>query len=376
MVELVGLVALALVAFAGGALGAAIGGLPAFSLAGLIIVVGEVAEITQQSVAAAGPVNPSALGATGLTASLGLGPGFGPHVAFAGGVAAAAYAARKGYMDTDFDYHEAKNVTYALGTEPDVLVVGGLFGVLGVAIVEGATAVGIPADPIALSIVLSAFVHRIVFGYPLVGKIRGGVLDMSPFERGERRSARPDGGTADDSAITPEGDQEPVGRFVVEPWLPHQYRWGSVALLGAVVGIFSAYTTYVTGSAFLAFGFTAASLIFLNLGMEKMPITHHMALPASILVVGLAGANDPTLLEAGATPGEISSTVTLSLAVVAGGAIGALAGLFGELAERVFYAHADTHLDPPAAAIVLSTLLIGVLEVVGVLSTGGILPMP
>jgi hypothetical protein len=54
---------------------------------------------------------------------------------------------------------------------------------------------------------------------------------------------------------------------------------------------------------------------------------------------------------------------------------GALAGVLGELAGRVLYAHADTHLDPPAASIVLTTFLIGLLDVLGLLSQG-VIPAP
>jgi hypothetical protein len=370
--------AIALVAFAGGAVGAALGALPAFSFAGLVIVVGEAVRITG-GVADVGGLE--TLGAGGITGSIGLGPALGPHVAFAGGIAATAYAADRGYMDTGFDYHEAKNVTYALGTRTDVLAVGGLFGVVGVAITRGSVAFSLPWDPIALSIVLSAFLHRIAFGYPLIGDVRDGLLDMSPFERGERRAATvgdravgsdPDLGADDDadSGVIPEEPKRDDARFVVEPWLPHQYRWSNVALLGAVVGIFSAFVTYETGSPFLGFGITAASLVFLNLGMEKTPITHHMAFPAGIIVVGLAGAADPSLADGSpfVDPGAIATVVPLVLAVVAGGAIGLVAGLVGELIQRVFYAHADTHLDPPAAAIVVATLLIAVLDAVGVLA--------
>ncbi|WP_255196026.1 hypothetical protein [Halorarius litoreus] len=373
MVELTSLFALALIAFAGGALGASLGGYPALSVAGFVVVVGEVAKLTRASIAAAAPIDPAALGATGITASIGLGTGVGPHVALGGGVAAAAYAARQGYVDTDFAYHEAKHVTYSLGAKPDVLLVGGVFGVVGAALAQGSVAFALPWDPIFASIVVSAFLHRIAFGYPLLGAIRGGLLDMSPFERGERRAMRTDGGTTEaESRATTEPSQTDA-RFVVEPWLPHQYRWASVTLLGFVVGVFAAFVTYATGSPFLAFGLTAATLVFLSLRMEKFPVTHHMALPAGVLVIALVGAADPALLQNGVTPEEVEIAVTLHLAVVAGGVMGAVSGLFGELAQRVLYAHADTHLDPPAVAIVLSTLLIALLDIAG-LVTQNIVP--
>ena len=52
---------------------------------------------------------------------------------------------------------------------------------------------------------------------------------------------------------------------------------------------------------------------------------------------------------------------------------GALGALAGEAAQRTLYAHADTHLDPPAVSIVLTSLLIAVLAALGVLDPG---PVP
>jgi len=385
VVEVLVLVGLLVVAFGGGALGAALGAYPAFALSGFVVVVGEAARLaggaTIQTPWEASAVT---LGTTGVTASVGLGPALGPHVAFGGGAAAAAYAARKGYLDTGFPYYEAKNVTYSLGARADVLVVGGAFGVVGLllaALSAGTLGAagdlpwpGLPWDPLMGSVVLSAFLHRLAFGYPLVGNVRGDVLDMTPFERGERRRpvAGPAGtgsggveGGSESGAVGSEADAP--GRYVVEPWLPHQSGWTSVTLLGAAAGAFGAFVAYATGSALLAFGLAAASTVFLSLGMERAPVTHHMVLPASVLVVGLAG---------GATgPSAVADALSLPVAAVAGAVAGALAGVLGELAGRVLYAHADTHLDPPAASIVVTTLLIGLLDVLGLLSQG-VIPAP
>jgi hypothetical protein len=372
VVDAVALVGLLVVAFAGGAFGAALGALPALAVSGFVVVVGEVARVTRGSVAATGAVDPAALGVTGLTASVGLGPGFGPHVVFGGGAAAAAYAARKGYLDTGFDYYEAKNVGYSLGARVDVLLVGGAFGVVGL-VLAGLSAgtlgaagdlpwPGLPWDPVMASVVLSAFLHRLAFGYPLVGNVRGDVLDMTPYERGERR--RPVAGASGETAGGTGGSvgaaADAAGRYVVEPWLPHQSAWGAVVLLGAAVGVFGAFVAYATGSVFLAFGITLASTAFLALGVERAPVTYHMAFPSSLLVVGLAG---------GATqPAAIAGALSLPLAVAAGAAMGAFAGVVGELAQRVLYAHADTHLDPPAVAIVVSTFLVAALDVAGLVT--------
>ncbi|PSQ44494.1 hypothetical protein BRD14_00990 [Halobacteriales archaeon SW_5_68_122] len=356
MVVVAELLALVVVAFAGGALGAAIGALEAFSLAGVLVVVGEAAALLRPG--APGPAGEmTALGSTGLTATLGLGPFFGPHVAFAGGAAAAAFAARQGYMDTDFEYHEAKNVTYALGPRLDVMAVGGVFGAVGVGLAAGSVRLGLPWDPIAFSIVASGLLHRVALGYPVVGRVAGeNVLDMSPFERRQRRSPRADGGVADRSGIDPEGAAGSGRRLATEPWLPHQYAWEEVAVLGAVVGAFGGFVTHQTGSPFLAFGVAAASLLFLCVGVERFPVTHHAALVSSLAVVGLTGA--------------AAGDVSLAVAVAIGAVFGVLTAVVGEVAQRLLYAHADTHLDPPAVAIVVGTLLVALLDTVGVFEQG------
>jgi hypothetical protein len=375
VVDAVTLLGLVFVAYAGGALGAALGAYPAFALSGLVVAVGEVARTTGGSVPTS-VTDPLALGTAGVTANVGLGPAFGPHVVFGGGAAAAAYAARKGYLDTGFDYYEAKNVTHSLGARVDVLAVGGAFGVAGLLLAAlSAGSLGaagglpwpaLPLDPVMASVVLSAFLHRLAFGYPLVGNVRGDVLDMTPYERDERRRPVVDSsGSSGGRGVGPEADA--AGRYVVEPWLPHQSRWGGVALLGASAGVFGAFVAYVSGSALLAFGIAAASTLLLSLGMERAPVTHHMVFPASVLVVGLAdGAMDPSV---------IAGALSLPVAVVAGALAGALAGVVGELAQRVLYAHADTHFDPPAASIVVTSLLLGLLDVVGLISQN-VVPTP
>ena len=59
------------------------------------------------------------------------GPLFGPHIAFAGGVAAAAYAAKTGKLKSG-----GKDIVASLMglNAPDVLLVGGVFGSLGYAL--------------------------------------------------------------------------------------------------------------------------------------------------------------------------------------------------------------------------------------------------
>lgn len=337
------MIGMILAAFAGGAFGAAIGALPAFVFTGFMVMLGEGVRILSGDLSGLVGFDPAAIQSAGITGQLAFGPVFGPHISFAGGAAAAAYAAKKGYMKTGFPYHESKNIAYALGPQPDVLLVGGLFGILGYWVVTLFSIFSMPWDGIAMTVVVSAFAHRLFLGYSLMGKAEKGLLNMKPFEALEKR-------------------RDSSNRLLVEPWLGHQYKFMDVLAIGVVVGILAAYITYVTGSVFLPFGISAATLLFLNLGVERIPVTHHISLVASTAVVAAAGG-DP----AGAS---------LTNALLLGGLFGIIAAWVGEILQRLFYAHADTHLDPPAFAIAMGTFLIVLLAWAGVFETSAWVPMP
>ncbi|WP_340105944.1 hypothetical protein [Rhodohalobacter sp. 8-1] len=338
-----------LAAFAGGAFGAAIGALPAFIFTGFLVMLGEGAKILIGDLSGIAGFDPALFEqSSAITGQLGFGPVFGPHISFAGGAAASAYAAKKGYMNTGFPYHEAKNIAFAQGPKPDVLVAGGLFGILGYWITSISVTLGLPWDPIAIAVVLSALAHRLFLGYPLIGKTDKGILNMDPFVKEEERIAK--------------AEKDTKIRLLVEPWLGHQYKWADISILGVVVGILAAFTTYETGSVFLPFGISAATLLFLNLGVERIPVTHHMSLIGSTSIVAATG---------GAYMGY-----SLGLMLLTGALFGFIAALFGELFQRVFYAHGDTHVDPPAGAIVMGTLLIAALAMFGIFPDAAWIPLP
>jgi hypothetical protein len=340
-------------ALAGGAFGAAIGALPAFIFTGFVVFLGEGINVLQSEIVGAAPeVGANDLGA-GITGVIGFGMITGPHIAFAGGVAATAYAGKKyPEMEPDgWDYHFGKNILYAFGTKPDILAVGAIFGALGMLItrlgnalvVVGGTAA---TDFIAFSVFATAFIARAVFSYPIVGRPSGsGLLDMSPFEREEPR-AKADGG---------EVPMEHKGRLATEPWLPHQYKWSGVTLIGLIGGILGGYIYIETGSIFMGYAISAMSLLFLNLGVEKIPVTHHITL------IGAVGAV-VFLPEAGAV-----------VALLAAGVFGAVSGLLGELTQRLFYSHSGTHVDPPAMAIAIAMLVVALLSIAGVIPNAGYL---
>ncbi|MWG36273.1 hypothetical protein [Halomarina oriensis] len=343
-VELEQFLLLFITALAGGAFGAALGALPAFVFTGFVVFLGEGLFVLEQNLGDAGVATSGNI-ATGVTSVIGFGAITGPHIAFAGGVAATAYAGKR-YPEMGGDgegYHFGKEITYAFGTKPDILAVGAVFGVLGMLVHRVALNFGTPTDTIALSVFLTAMLARVVFGYPLVGRAAGNsLLDMSPFERGEERAVT-DGG---------------VGRVrpATEPWLPHQYKWAGVTVIGLVGGIIGGYIWLQTGSIFMGYAISAMSLLFLNLGVEKIPVTHHITLMGSagaVVVSAMLGSPIVTLLAAGA--------------------FGVLSGLLGEVTQRIFYSHSGTHVDPPAMAIVLVMLLLGVLALLGVIPNAGYL---
>jgi hypothetical protein len=346
---------LAAVAFAGGAFGAAVGALPSLAVTGLAVVAGQVVWFVR---GALGPVAESVYGVPGF-----VGVGLAPHVAFAGGAAAAAYAARHGRLGARSDYHAAKQITKPLGATPGALLAGGAFGVVGLLLFGLAAGLGLPVDPVAFAVIASAFLHRVAFGYPLLGEAPAGRLDTSPFERGARREPVVDDEDAAAAASTVAEPAPP--RLLVEPWRPAQYDRPYVSLpaVAAAVGAASGLVTWFTANPYLGFGLAAASLLAVVLGVDRVPVTYHMALPAGLLVAALG----PAAPGAGVPVAGLRAAVPLWQALAGGAAMGLLAGGAGELCGRVLYAHADTHLDPPFAAVLLTSFLVALLDILGLL---------
>ena len=272
------------VAFAGGALGAALGASAAFIFTGIFVLIGV-------AIAAGG-------GGKEFIGAVAFGPLLGPHISFAGGVAAAAFAAKAGHHATGRDLGRG---LAGLG-RPDVLVVGGVFGVIGFlmqAAIAAAPALAL-TDSVALTVFLSAVIVRLVFG-------KTGLL----------------------------GDRTQPGE-----WVAFQSGWPQVVSLGAVLGLSSAFLARVIGvdkgGDVAGFGFAATGLLFLHTG-TTVPVWHHIALPAAI-AFSLTGGN-----------------------LYAGAAAGVAGAVLGELYARAFLNHGDTHIDPPAAAIATMTVVLKLL---------------
>ncbi len=360
-IELIGLL---VAAFAGGIFGAALGALPSFVFMGFVIIGGEALRIAG--------VNTTGEELGTLTDEVAFGAFFGPHITFAAGAAATAYAARRGYMGPGFGGgwgpHKGKNILISFaGRHADVLGIGGLFGILGFLVfwVSG-DLLALPLDPIALGVVISALVHRVAMGYHPIGKVRASNLfDVTPFERGDTHETDGQGG-------------KPNPRLDVEPWLPWFYKFVNVGIIGLAFGALGGLAFFFTGSQFIAFGFSAATLIFLNLSFTQdfaipqvpVPATHHITLPAAVSVAAYGGFTGTPEISA------VHAEMFLIEAVLIGAVFGLIGALLGEVAQRIFFMHGDTHWDPPATSIVLTTLLIAVLHLVGLFPTAGFVPLP
>ncbi|MFF9077861.1 hypothetical protein ACF1A9_37325 [Streptomyces sp. NPDC014872] len=278
-----------LTAFAGGAFGAAIGALASFIFCGMALIAGI-------SIVLAG-------GSPTFLDVVANGPLFGPHVAFAGGAAAAAYAMRRKHIT------DGKDIAFSLAElgKAGPLLIGGVFGLAGQTIMGlwGST-LNQYTNATALIVVVLGVVARLLFGHR-------GLFGHPPHGTTLRRRFSP---TAD------------------EAWVPHQCRMSQAALLGVVAGLLASYATLALaeaqpelGSATVGLGFavSAVSLGFAAVG-KGVPVTHHMTLTAA------TGAY-------------------LSGSLLVGAVVGGAAGLLGEFWARAIQNHGDTHIDPPAGAI-------------------------
>lgn len=240
-----------LAAFGGGVFGALIGGTTAFIFTGFLGLAGAATAV--------------ASGSTLILDSVAFGPFFGPHVAFVGGVAAAAYAgkiSKKRLENADFlenpvnaktvlGKHPEKEKIFAEDdrhvdgadatvplfktTDPLVLVVGGLFGILGLFVdyVYGVIW-NIPVDTVALTVATFAVITRYVFG-------NTGLTGMFPSN--EQRFPF-------------------SGKMMLFNAL-----WGFA--LSGVVG----YTAIALGVDNIGFSISAMSLIFLYFGLKFLCLT-------------------------------------------------------------------------------------------------------
>jgi hypothetical protein len=271
-------------AFCGGVFGAAIGALPSFILCGLAAVIGGGVLLATD-----GKVNVVDMAVT-------WGPLVGPQTAFLGGTAAAAYAKKRGKLANGRDILSA-----LMGlNSPDILLVGGIFGMIGALLTLGFSKLpaigGNPAcNAIAVAIALGMIIARLAFGETgFFGKVKPGAHRWTPSDHG--------------------------------CWVPWQSSPLQIILIALAVSLPTAVLAREhPSSGLFIFGLGVVSFVFLQYG-TKIPITHHIAL---ITMAATAGTGD----------------------ILWGVAFGLIAALLCEYAAVIFVYHGDTHIDPPTVAI-------------------------
>lgn len=291
--------------FCGGILGAALGGLASFILCGIAGLIG------------------IALSSAGVTFDwlgiISFGPVFGPHIAFAGGVGAAAFAKKINVLEA------GKDTVTALASvkKISVLLVGGTFGAFGYVCAYGIGKV-LPGkiDAVALTVAISAIIAKLIFTGELFGKV------------GE-----------EDAKVG--GRFSPLAKNV---WVDYMATAAQKTIIAISFGGLSAYITHLmllneqTAGAAVFFGFciSATSLIFLQFG-TAVPVTHHITLCAAYGVVA-SGGN------------------------ILWGIIAAIVAAFlGDFLARLLCCYGDVHIDPPAMAIaVTSFIVLGILPNTGI----------
>lgn len=290
------------IAFAGGVFGAAIGAFPVWVLCGLAVLIGATVNLTT--------------GNSDFMNLVAWGTFLGPHTSFAGGCAAAAYAAKKHLITNGRDI-----CTALVGlNNPKVLLVGGLFGLLGhfilliINLIPNYSNIAW-TNTIALAVILDMFIARMIFGKTgLLGKKNITTNRWIPTNE--------------------------------HSWVIYQSDPIQILLLAIAIGSPAAYMAVILpGSSGLVFGFATVAYAFMIMGY-KIPVTHHIALSASMVT---------------AATGNIAWGITF----------GILAAYICELCAAAFVYYGDTHIDPPTMALVITFTIYPALEYSGIFNYNG-----
>ncbi len=285
-------------AFGGGAFAAAIGGVEAFIFTGILSIIGAVAGMA------------GAADASGTLINMAFGSFFGPHISFAGAVAGAAYAKKKGVLENGADI-----VTPLVGlNEPDTLLVGGVFGVIGFLLktfivdnlFAGTISPRLVTDGPGIVVFFSAVIVRLVFG----GKLR----------------------TSD--RVISEGKvftNTLVMSICYSIVVAGVYAWmASTGAEGTFAGLYHV----------LIFGLAAVGLTFAVAGHAY------------------AGHHHVWIIAAEAAVQSYAHTGNAFACLICGVICGTIAGILGDVDGNVFNCGTDSHIDNPAFAIFIMTFVV------------------
>jgi hypothetical protein len=180
-------------------------------------------------------------------------------------------------------------------------------------------------DTVALSVVVSAIIVRLVFtDSGLTGKTPAGV----------KRHYLPQGSDLTFTIVLGAGFGLLVGGIVA--------AFGNLALGGSAT---AAYLFSQMGG--FAFGIAAVGLIFACMGLPFYGC-HHIVLPAASTAIIV-----------------FSGTLSPITAIIAATITGLLGALIGEFAGLTFNSYADSHIDPPACTIwVLQLINFSILQAI------------
>ncbi|MBS4761705.1 hypothetical protein KG089_03145 [Carnobacteriaceae bacterium zg-ZUI252] len=260
-------------AFFGGVFGATIGAIPSIGLTGFFVIIGSIIQYLG--------------GGTAFLNDVAFGYFFGPHIAFAGAVAATAYLGKKNIgqftgNSIDKSPFETQNAV--------ALLYGGLYAIIGLISAYFFTQIlGLKVDGGAVGIIVTGIITRIHFGD---GKILSPHLNLS---------------------------------------------FSSKKLLFGMLysGAFSAviaWTVSITHIAAFGFGI-GAFLFFFTIFGAKFFVGHHIGISAGLAYMAFQNFGIAILFGVGAW-------------------------FLFELTARLFNTNTRTHIDPPAYAIAVVTLII------------------
>ncbi|WHH59267.1 hypothetical protein [Petroclostridium sp. X23] len=275
----------------GGILGACLGGLPAITLWGAVLLIASLAGI--------------ATGNAAMVWDFGFNPLFGAQVVFIGGAAAAAYAWSKGKLETGLDILKPLSGFQKV----DILLVGGIFGIIGMIIERVGTSLAIPTDNVALSVVVAGWLSRLIF-------------DRNWLKNRREKLAENNSG-----------------------WFPKGDELATLIVMGAGIGFAGGLASYKIGSPLIPFGIALLFILYLQMGFKGLT-WHHI-----VLIGGIVG-----LQEQGSMYGLIWAAI-----------MGVVVAIVCKCIENLTIPETNSYIDPPVTSIAIGTSLVILLTSIGVL---------
>ena len=280
-----------LAAFGAGALAASIGAVNAFIMTGILAIIAGVT-------ACAGV-------ADAVSSVVAFGTILGPHMSFAAGAAATAYAKKKGYIDNGC----ALGQGLAFLGKADVLVVGGIFGVIACLIADFVVAkifgglIPFGTDNPGMTVVISGIIARLAF-------TDNGVKSKNPtfMAKGEALTA-----------------------LLV--------RAGALSLMAGGTGVaLNAAGASLAGYNLILFGIAAVTLLFPGMGSW-----HHIGIISAYATMIGVGAG-------------LADAAVVVLALVAG----LLVALLCNIENCLINTEVDSHIDGEGFSICIMTIVLNV----------------